>query len=227
MNKHNKVLVIAAHADDETLGCGGTIVRHTHNGDKVTVLIMTDGVSSRIGGVSKEIKNRVNSLHNAMKVLGVDDIRSLSFPDNQMDSIPLLSVTKEIEHIISEVKPTIVYTHYAHDLNIDHRITNNAVMTACRPQPNSSVMKLLTFEVLSSTEWNSQSTPSFCPNYFIDISEYWLQKLKALECYESEMRAPPHSRSYQNLEALAKFRGSSVGLDKAESFVIERIIDKR
>jgi LmbE family N-acetylglucosaminyl deacetylase len=222
----NKVLIVAAHSDDEVLGCGGSIARHVAIGDEVTVLFMTDGVTSRAETTDNDTKKRVSSATNALHILGVKDIRQLSFPDNQMDSVPLLSVTKEIEIVISDVKPSIVYTHFAHDLNIDHRVTHNAVMTACRPQSWSTVRKILSFEVLSSTEWNSPAQPLFKPQYFIDISKYWNKKRQALKCYESEMRDYPHSRSYKCIEALSTLRGATMGIDKAEAFFVERIIKR-
>lgn len=219
----NSVLVVAAHSDDEVLGCGGTIAKHIHNGDSVTVMFMTDGVSSRESKFDGE--GRVDASQQAMVVLGVKDIRQVNFPDNKMDSVPLLNIVKEIEIVINEVEPNIVYTHFANDLNVDHQTTHSAVMTACRPQSWSSVKKILTFEVLSSTEWNSPSLAQFIPNYIVDISKFWHKKLSALQCYEEEMRAFPHSRSYKALEALATLRGATNGVDMAEAFFVERIIN--
>ena len=219
------ILVVAAHSDDEALGCGGTVAKHISDGDKVTVVYMTDGVSSRTSNNCGESGERVCASHQAMKVLGVIDVRQFGFPDNKMDSVPLLEVTQAIESVIIDISPAIVYTHFAHDLNVDHRVTHNAVMTACRPQTWSSVKKILSFEVLSSTEWNSPSQPTFKPQYIIDISKYWGKKLEALKCYQEEMREFPHSRSYKCVEALAVLRGSTNGLEKAEAFFVERIID--
>ena len=216
------VLVVAAHSDDEVLGCGGTIAKHIANGDKVTVMYMTDGVSSR--ALNEGAEGRENASFNAMNILGVQDIRQSAFPDNKMDSVPLLDVVKDIELVIDDIKPQIIYTHFAHDLNIDHRVTHSAVMTACRPQSCSSITKILSFEVLSSTEWNSHSITPFTPNYIIDISSFWDKKLAALKCYDCEMRPFPHSRSYKCVEALAILRGATHGVNKAEAFSVERIL---
>lgn len=218
------VLVVAAHADDETLGCGGTIAKHIDNGDKVTVMFMTDGVSSRVL-IENDADNRESASSCAMNILGVKDIRQSKFPDNKMDSVPLLDIVKDIEAVISDLSPNIVYTHFAHDLNVDHRVTHSAVMTACRPQAWCCVKQIFCFEVLSSTEWNSYSKSKFNPNKFVNIEQFWLQKKSALEAYHEEMRPHPHSRSMQAVEALAVLRGSVVGLKKAESFQIERIIE--
>jgi len=219
----SNVLVVAAHADDESLGCGGAIARHVSKGDSVTVMFMTDGVSSRDTN-SDYITLRESASSQAMAILGVSDIRQSNFPDNKMDSITLLDVVKDIEVVINDIKPEIVYTHFAHDLNVDHRVTHSAVMTACRPQSWSSIKKILSFEVLSSTEWNSPTAIQFIPNYFVDISDFWEQKLEALKCYHEEMRVFPHSRSYECVEALAVLRGATNGLFKAEAFYVERIL---
>ena len=220
----SKILIVAAHPDDEVLGCGGTIARHVASGDAVTVMFMTDGVSSRGEGSTNEVDDRHCAAMQAMQSLGVSDIRQLNFPDNQMDSVSLLEVTQAIEAVILDIHPRIVYTHFAHDLNVDHRVTHSAVMTACRPQSCSSVKTILSFEVLSSTEWNSPSQPSFVPQYIVDISEYWELKLTALKCYSAEIREFPHSRSYETVEALAALRGATHGVGKAEAFYVERII---
>lgn len=219
----NKVLIVAAHSDDEVLGCGGTITKHIANGDEVTVMYMTDGVSSRV--LNEGAVDRESASFNAMNILGVQDIRQSDFPDNKMDSVPLLDIVKDIEVILSDLSPNIIYTHFPYDLNIDHRVTHAAVMTACRPQSWSSVKKILSFEILSSTEWNSPSHPSFIPNYIVDISSFWNKKLAALKCYDDEMRAYPHSRSYECVEALAKLRGATNGMKLAEAFQVERIIE--
>lgn len=220
----NKVLVVAAHADDESLGCAGTLARHIAVGDQVTVMFMTDGVSSRIANTPSASNERNLAADNALKILGIDDVRQEAFPDNQLDSVVLLEIVKTIENVIKDVEPNIVYTHFAHDLNVDHQITHRAVLTACRPQVGSSVKKILSFEVLSSTEWNSPSLHSFLPQYIVDITAFWDKKLAALNCYDDEMRAYPHSRSYKCVEALATLRGATNGLDKAEAFFVERII---
>jgi LmbE family N-acetylglucosaminyl deacetylase len=172
------------------------------------------------------VDNRESASSCAMNVLGVKDVRQSKFPDNKMDSVPLLDIVKDIEAVISDLSPNIVYTHFAHDLNVDHRVTHSAVMTACRPQSWSSVKKILSFEVLSSTEWNSPSQPNFIANYIVDISTFWEKKLTALKCYDEEMREYPHSRSYRTVEALATLRGATNGFEKAEAFFVERILIK-
>jgi LmbE family N-acetylglucosaminyl deacetylase len=222
-----KILVVAAHPDDEVLGCSGTMARHASEGDEVYVVFMSDGVSSRTSIESNEVEARKQAAKDASNILGiVQPPRFLGFPDNRMDTVALLDIVQTLEQVINEIEPEVVYTHHSGDLNIDHKITHQAVMTACRPQPGFCVREIYSFEVLSSTEWNSpvKSINTFTPNVFIDLTGIWGQKIKALDCYKDELRDYPHARSYKNIEALAVFRGASVGLQYAEAFQLERKI---
>lgn len=218
------VLVVAAHADDEVLGCGGTIARHVDEGDSVHVVFMADGVKSRRMDGSDELKRRNQARDEALKILGVSECSALDFPDNRMDSMPLLDVVQALEPIIKQVQPARVYTHHHGDLNVDHRLTHQAVMTACRPVPGSSVREILTFEVMSSTDWATPGLAPFVPNAFVDISDYLLKKLEALAAYDMEMRPVPHSRSVAHFEALARHRGNCVGIEVAEAFNLVRFL---
>ena len=217
----DQILVVAAHPDDEVLGCGGTLAKHVDSGDDVSILFLSDGETSR---TSSDILLRQEMARNACLKLQVSELDFLSFPDNQMDQVPLLNIAKEIERKIATVKPSIVYTHWVGDLNVDHRICHQAVHTACRPQPGCCVKKILCFEVRSSTEWGLMSEPLFAPNYHSDIEGYLSVKLVALSEYHSEMRAFPHTRSIEAIDALARHRGSAVGLEAAEAFVLTRAI---
>ena len=219
MNK--TILVIAAHSDDEALGCSGVIARHVAEGDKVHLLFMTDGVASRSG--SGDGEKRLTSAQGASKILKVSSFTNLNFPDNQMDSIPLLGIVKEVENKISNLQPEIIYTHHIGDLNVDHQITHKAVVTACRPEPDFCVKEIYAFEVLSSTEWNSPSVKYFSPNVYIDIIDYIDIKRQVLEVYSKEMHQPPHSRSIDNALRLNALRGNSVGMDYAEAFELIRM----
>lgn len=218
-----KILVVAAHPDDETLGCGGTIARHSFAGDEVHVVFMTDGVSARGSEDTQQAVKREHSKDCALAVLGVRASRSLGFPDNKIDAVPLLDVVQSLESAIASIAPEVIYTHHHGDLNVDHRIAFQAVMTACRPQPGCSVRKILCFEVVSSTEWAGGMLP-FEPNVFVDIGPFWGKKLEALKAYEQELRAWPHARSLVHLDALSLHRGSCVGLQRAEAFRLVRDI---
>jgi N-acetylglucosamine malate deacetylase 1 len=220
MNK--TILVIAAHSDDEALGCSGVIARHVTEGDNVHLLFMTDGVASRSG--RRDDEKRLTSAQDAAQILEVSSFTNLNFPDNRMDSIPLLDIVKEVENKITELQPEIIYTHHIGDLNIDHQITHKAVITACRPQPDFCVKEIYAFEVLSSTEWNTPGVAVFSPNVFIDITDYIDIKKQVLEVYSEEMHQPPHSRSIDNALRLNALRGNSVGVDYAEAFVLIRAI---
>lgn len=214
----NTVLVVAAHSDDEALGCAGTITKHIMTGDKVHLLFMTDGVAARLGNEGKVAERQIVSREVA-EVFQATSITNLNFPDNKMDTVPLLDVTKEVEKVVGEVCPNIIYTHHIGDVNIDHQITHKAVMTACRPQPCFCVKEIYAFEVLSSTEWQVPNVLPFMPNVFIDITEQIEIKRKVLELYSAEMRKAPHSRSIENVIDLARVRGSSVGVKYAEAFI--------
>ncbi|WP_201577787.1 PIG-L deacetylase family protein [Psychrobacter immobilis] len=218
----NRVLVVAAHSDDEALGCSGTLAKYIDEGFTIDVIFMTNGVSSR--DIQSDSSERVTASSKAMSKLGVSSISQFDFPDNAMDKLPLLEIVKKIEEVIELRKPQIVLTHHAGDLNIDHCITHRAVMTACRPTPEHTVKQILTFEVLSSTEWNSYQVQPFIPNFYVDITNYADKKVEIVECYEEEMREPPHSRSVEHIKILMKHRGFSVGVEAAEAFMLVRYI---
>lgn len=226
MKKSNKVLVVAAHPDDEILGCGGTIARHIDENDEVSVLFLTDGVSSRNTSLSDKIlKNEKDKRKNAAlevyKYLGYSNIIFGKFPDNKCDTVPLLDIVQFIEKNIKITKPNIVYTHFCDDLNIDHKKTFEAVITAARPINTSSIDSIYSFEVPSSTEWNfSNEVKQFSPNYFINIQNYFEKKEYALKCYDMEIREFPFPRSYKGIDALTSLRGVQSGFYKAEAFMV-------
>lgn len=221
----NCVLVAAAHTDDEALGCGGTIARHVAEGDHVYAVFMADGVSSRPGADQADLTRRMQTAENARVILGIKENFYLGLPDNRLDCVPLIEVVQQLERIIEKLKPSIVYTHHHGDLNVDHRITHQAVMTACRPLPGSTVRAIYAFEVMSSTDWATPTAEPFLPNYFVDISAYLSVKNEALNSYHSEMRKAPHSRSIPHLISLATYRGLTVGVSAAEAFVSLRVVN--
>lgn len=219
-------LVIAAHPDDEILGCGATIARLVSEGWFIHVLIVAEGLTSRGALPDPEaVSDLAKSAEIANKIVGTSSIKFLGLPDNRMDKLELLDVVKMIEHAIVEFVPSLVFTHHIGDVNIDHRILHDAVITACRPQPNNPVKKILFFEVPSSTEWRpSSSGLYFSPNYFYDVSNFLDKKTEALLAYSSEMRQFPHPRSIEAVKHLAHWRGASIGCFAAEGFVLGRSI---
>jgi len=222
------ILVIAAHPDDEVLGCGGTLSKFSKIGYKINVAFFSDGVSARNFKNTKtvnEILKRKKSCQKAAKILGIKKIDFFELPDNQFDTVPLLKIVKLVEELIKKYSPSIIFTHYDNDLNIDHRTISKAVMTATRPYPKSPVKKLLFFEIPSSTEWNFSSKPkNFSPNYFVEIDKNLKTKIKAIKCYSQELRKWPHPRSLEGIKNLAKIRGAACGSKTAESFILAREI---
>ena len=228
MKNIKKVLIIAAHPDDDALGCGGTIRKLANQKNKIYAVYFTDGVSARINkkDLKKKINDRKKNSEKASKILGIKRCIYHSFPDNQLDKIPLLEIIQKIEEQIKKIKPDLILTHFENDLNIDHQIINRAVVTATRPKPNLKLKKILLFETLSSTEWKfSNKTKNFNPNYFVDISKTINQKIKSVKCYKNEIFNWPHPRSEKGVKTLAMFRGQSVGLKFAEAFQLLRIVD--
>lgn len=221
-----RVLVVAAHPDDEVLGCGGAIAAHVAQGDEVHILILADGETSRNRNAGSEaVEHRCGDAQKAAEVLGARPPRFLNLPDNQLDTIPLLDIVQHVETVVGELRPQVVYTHHGNDLNIDHRIAHQAVLTACRPHPQSAVQEIYGFETPSSTEWGSPDVaPAFQPQRFVDISDFLDLKRRALACYRSEMKEFPHARSFEGCEALARWRGCSVGVPSAEAFCVLRQI---
>ena len=200
---------------------------HVLAGRSVHVLIMTDGVGARAqdGSSAKDATNRVEAAQRAAAILGVHEPRMKSFPDNAMDTCPLLDVIRVVEASVNDLQPTTVYTHRSGDLNIDHEIVHRAVLAACRPQPGHPVREIYSFPVRSSTEWAGPSPGAiFAPSMFVDISHTLEEKMKALAAYGVEMREPPHSRSLEAVEAQARVDGATVGLAAAEPFEVIRIV---
>ena len=220
------VLIVAAHPDDEVLGCGATAAKLIREGNRVVTLILGEGKTSRLGDIiPAELEALVKEAEQANGVLGISEVHFAAFPDNRFDSVDLLDIVQHIEQVIAEVKPEIVFTHHGGDMNIDHQITYQAVLTATRPLPGEGVRKIYTFEIPSSTEWNAfDKEQLFIPNTFIDVSETIDQKVEAMACYVSELREYPHPRSLQHIRELARVNGTKVGLACSENFRLVRSI---
>jgi len=218
----NKILIVAAHPDDEMLGMGGTILKHVNNKDAVSILFLGDGITSR--DINADIEPRRRQAKKVAELLQAKIAGLEQFPDNRFDSVSLLDIVKKIEPVIARIKPNIIYTHHMGDLNIDHRLTAQSVLTACRPQPGFCVKKILGFEVLSSTEWQAKdSSHCFCPTEYTDISKFIEKKIEILKkAYGDELRQFPHPRSAQGVKILAQYRGMEVGYKYAEAFQLIR-----
>lgn len=225
-----KVLVVAAHPDDEVLGMGGTLLKHHNEGDTISVMFMSDGVTGRDFiydpvARSKEIQGRKEMAFQAGSLFGTQDITFLDLPNLRMDKEYLLELTKHIEKRVSEVEPDVVYTHFSSDTNVDHGVTHKACIVALRPVPGRKVASLRLFEICSSTEYSVlNSGNDFVPNLFVDITAFAEQKFDLIRCYDYEMREFPHPRSERSIKARDTFRGTSVGIESAEAFIEARRI---
>lgn len=230
---NKKIMIIVAHPDDELLGIGGTIQKlKSEYNCKIDVIILGEGITSRdtirdVERRNEELKTHQNNILVAKKILGYDELSIYEFPDNRFDNIPLLDIIKVIEKEKNRINPEVIFTHHGGDLNIDHQITFQAVMTSCRPQNTENVKSIFCFETPSGTEWQSSNHPlSFKPNFFIELNENQLKKkIEAMECYDFEKRKFPHPRSPQALKILASYRGISIGRKYAEAFFIVRCIN--
>lgn len=220
-----RVLVVAAHPDDEALGCGATIAKWARAGARVQIAFMTDGVGSRgIAEPGVQAARRV-AARKAAQILGAAEPVFGDLPDNRCDGVPLLDIVQDVETLVRQFRPDTVLTHHAGDLNVDHQRVHEAVMTACRPQAGHPVRACLLFEVPSSTEWRAPgSGRDFAPAWFEDVSATLALKLQALEAYAGEMRPWPHPRSMPGVEALARWRGATVGCEAAEAFMLGRML---
>lgn len=221
--KNKKILVIAAHPDDEVLGCGGTLLKHSKNNDKILLLFATDGESSRKSG-SQKILYRKKQASKVARIINSQKPVFLNFPDNQLDKINMLKIAKIFAKIVDRFKPDIIYTHHYNDLNIDHRLTFEATMIACRPLVESSVKEIYCFEILSSSGWRGINNLAFKPNVYVDIKDYIRKKIDLMKIYEKEIRPSPHPRSIESITARAISRGTEVSLSYAESFELIRYI---
>ena len=219
------ILVVVAHPDDEVLGVGGAIARYCRGGEKVHILIVADGETSRSGRSTGAVEKRIHAAAAAAKILGAQVPQMLGFADQRLDTVTLLEIVRQIETIVRETSPYIVYTHHPSDLNNDHRIVAMATLTACRPLGDTPVRNIYAFETPSSTEWSPPGPMNFVPRRFVDISATLRIKLDALRCYSDEMRPFPHPRSNKAIEALAHWRGATAGFAAAEAFDVLRELE--
>ncbi|MBD3799582.1 MAG: PIG-L family deacetylase [Epsilonproteobacteria bacterium] len=227
MHSNKKILIVAAHPDDEVLGCFGTIGRLVKEGCEAYTLILGEGKTSRdeqrmVENKKDEIEVLNIEIKKANDTIGIKKVFVEAFPDNRFDSVDLLDIIKVISRVKMEVKPDIIFTHYEHDLNIDHQITYKAVITATRPMEDESVKEIYSFEILSSTEWNYPL--SFSPDTYFDISDTIDIKINAMKEYKSELCDYPHPRSLEGIELNAKYQGMRVGKKYAEAFKSVRVI---
>lgn len=226
MDRMKNVLVVAAHPDDELLGEGGTVRRLVNAGATVRAIILAEGLTSRAMTREEsdlgELAELQADARAAASVVGFESIDFCGFPDNRMDEVDLLDIIKKVSQFVDLYRPDTIFTHHHGDLNIDHRRTCEAVLTACRPVGEYSVKRIYGFETPSSTEWNYTYAEHFRPNVYFDVSETIESKIEGMSKYRSEGAKAPHPRSPEALKALAAYRGSNVGCAYAEAFVLLR-----
>ena len=210
------VLVIAAHPDDEILGCGGTVALHARRGDRVTAVIACEGESLRYGagGVGQ-----AEHMRRAARELGVSDVRPLGFADQRLDTMPLTEIIAPLEQIVDEVRPGLVYCQWGGDINRDHELLFKAALVATRPT-EEQIAAVYAFDTASSTEWAYPR--SFVPDTWVEITTTLDQKLAAMACYESEVRPYPHPRSLDALRNRAHAWGNQHCMEAAEVFMTVR-----
>lgn len=224
------VLIVAAHPDDEVLGCGGTIRRLAGEGRVVYTAILGEGITSRYGQRDQADKGLLEALRlsarQAAALLKVKEVFFYDLPDNRFDTVPLLDMVKIVEGLIRRLRPGLILTHHPGDLNVDHGLTFRAVLTAARPLSGSPVKEVRAFEVPSATEWSFQRLgKAFAPNLFVDVSETLEVKIGALAFYEGELRGYPHPRSPEAIRNLACRWGAVAGVRAAEAFELIRRVE--
>ncbi|MBN1461183.1 MAG: PIG-L family deacetylase [Armatimonadetes bacterium] len=214
-----RVLVIAAHPDDEILGCGGALALHSRNGDEVSVLIVCEGESVRYG--AEDGVDQAACTRRAADILGISQVCELGFPDQKLDTVPSIDLIRPIEELVASFCPHVVYSQFGGDVNRDHQLLFKAVLVAARPT-QKGLETLLVFDTASSTEWSFPR--AFVPDTFVDISTTLDLKLRAMAEYDTEVREYPHPRSLESLRYRAHAWGNQVCLDAAEAFMTVRRI---
>jgi len=226
INNNDRILIIAAHPDDEILGCGGLLSKYASRVE-TSILFVAEGDSCRFESsklttnVLKRINHREACARKALGNFNVTDIEFNRLPCGRLDSIDILDINKIIEKKILSFKPTIIFSHYSKDTNNDHRIVSRSVQMSTRPITGFN-MNVLSFEILSSTEWNLDYP--FRPNFFLQLTESDLKnKIDAIKIYDGEIREFPHSRSVEGVKCLSQYRGMQIGVNYAEAFDVNRI----
>ena len=214
-----RILICAAHPDDEVLLCGGYAKRLSIENHTVKTLILSEGALSRDDATQENVDTLKEETAAANVALGIWKTEVFKYPDNEFDIMTVKTIAQDITDVVKEFKPDICVTHTEKDLNNDHKMTHEAVKVATRPQ--SGVHLVLAGEVLSSTECNNTA---FTPNYFVDISKTIDAKIEAMKCYKSELREHPHPRSLKGIQALSEFRGTQCNKENAEAFEVIRMI---
>ena len=220
------IIVVSAHPDDEVLGCGGTLLIHKYKNDKIFWIISTK-IYENQGYSLNKIKERESEIDNVRIFLGIEKVFNLNYPTTRLDSTSIIEMIPQITTIFKEVEPEVIYVMNRSDAHSDHRITFDAIMACSKSFRHPYIKKILMYECLSETEF-SPTLPEniFQPNYYVDITSTFREKISCMSIYNSEIEEHPFPRSFKNIEALATFRGASVGVFYAESFQLIKLIEK-
>jgi N-acetylglucosamine malate deacetylase 1 len=221
-----RVLVLAAHPDDEILGMGATIALHSAvRGDEVRIVCVTDGSSTQYPGDDAKREQKMDEARRAAAVLDVSDYVHLDLPDMRLDTVAHVELNRVVEDQLNDFRPEVVYVTHP-DVNRDHSALFDSTAVATRPVPGQTAQRVLTYAPTSSTEWTPAATNWFVPNWFVDVSETIERKIEAFACYATEQRAFPHPRNEDALRARARFYGATIGCAYAEPFVLVRAIER-
>lgn len=212
----NKVLVIAVHPDDETLGCGGTLLRHKDEGDEIYWLIVTTNDKKYS---PERNAHRDEMVRKATALYGFDGVFEAGLPTTLLDTLDVNTLVEQINKVYNEVKPNIVYMNFIYDVHSDHKSAFEAAYTCTRSFRKPFIEKIYMIEALSETEFAPAiSSSSFCPNVYVDITNYIDKKLEIMKLYDTEIMDEPLPRSLSSIKALARLRGSRAGVMYAEAF---------
>ncbi|MBW2333509.1 MAG: PIG-L family deacetylase [Deltaproteobacteria bacterium] len=214
----DRVIVVAPHPDDETLGCGGTLLKHRNRGDEINWVIVTN-IDSKNGWSETEVKKRQNEIQEVSEMYGFKRSFKLGFPAALLDTIPYNDLISKMSSVIQEVKPSVVYLPNRSDIHTDHQMTFQAAMSCCKDFRSPFIKRILMYEVLSESEFSATIREDFfVPNSFVDISGYVEDKIKIMKVYASEIMEPPYPRCLDLIKCLAQYRGSRIGKQYAEAF---------
>jgi len=215
-----KIIVIAPHPDDETLGCGGTLLRHVSEGDEVNWLIATE-MQKAVGFSDEQIKQRMDQIQEVANYYGFKNVFNLPFPTTRLDTIPFGDIVQAISDIFVSAQPEIIYLPYRGDVHTDHRIVFDAAISCTKCFRHSYVKRILAYETLSETDFGvNPDNNGFRPNVYINIQELVEQKIEVMKLYSAEMGNFPFPRSEIAITSLAKLRGVAAGSEAAEAFML-------
>lgn len=218
----NKALVVAVHADDETLGCGGTLLKHKAQGDEIYWLLLTGPTKNHPSGFMDErIQHRAELVQHVKEAYGFDGLEYLELPTQLLHTLDLRDIIKKISEVFKRIQPNIIYTMFANDVHSDHRVAFDAVYSCTKSFRYPFIERIYMMEALSETEFAlSVPAKTFIPNVYVDITDFIDRKLEIMQMYPKEVMPAPYPRSLSSIKALARVRGSRAGVMYAEAFML-------